>query len=266
MKHTPLISLALVLAAGAASATTANYSDFTSTAGLTLNGDAAQAGNALRLVPNLMTQAGSTFLTTAVPLTAATGFSTAFKFNVNTNAGDPTDGFAFLLQADSMGASALGAAGQGLGYVGLAPSVAVVFRGRNPNLIGVITGGIDPADLAVPFQPAGFYTSTEGAFYNQDEFAWIDYDPGTTQLSVFLSTTNTKPGSAVMTTTVDVFDTLGAQAFVGFSAGNGGATGNQDILSWSFTSAVPEPTTAGMLLLGIAALGWMRRRGPASAA
>ncbi len=261
MRISLLAPFLLVVSVAPAAAITANYTDFSSVAGLTLNGNAAQAGNVLRLVPNIDTQAGTAFLTSAVSFDASTGFSTSFKFNVATAAGDPTDGFSFMLQNDAAGASALGAAGQGLGYVGLAPSVAVVFRGRNPNLIGVITGGVDPANLPVAFQPAGYYTGTEAAFYNQDEYVWIDYNAGTTQLRVYLAPSAVKPLSAIMTTNVNVFGIVGSQAYVGFGAGNGGAYGNQDVLSWSFTTApVPEPATAGMLALGVLSLALLRRR------
>jgi MYXO-CTERM domain-containing protein len=259
MKSTWILALTLTLAQGTAFATSANYSDFSDTTGLTIDGDAAQAGTVLRLVPNSDTMAGTAFLTSAVSFDASTGFTTAFKFNVATDVGNPTDGFAFLLQNDAAGNAAVGGAGQGLGYVGLTPSVAVVFRGRNPNLIGVITGGVDPADLATAFQPAGFYTGPEGKFYNKDEYAWIDYTPGT--LKVYLSDSAVKPGTAIMTAPVNVFATLGTQAFVGFSAGNGGAFGTQDIQSWSFATApVPEPATAAMWILGLAALPLLRRR------
>lgn len=259
MKSIWMWALTLTLAQGTAYATSANYADFSSTAGLTLNGDAAQAGSVLRLVPNDGDKAGTAFLSSAVSFDATTGFSTAFKFNVATDTGNPTDGFTFLLHSDAAGDTALGAGGQGLGYVGLSPSVAVVFRGRNPNLIGVITGGVDPDSLPTPFQPAGYYTGVEGEFYNQDEYAWIDYTPGT--LKVYLSATATKPGAALMTASVDIFGTLGSQAYVGFSAGNGGAFGTQDIQSWSFATApVPEPATVAMWALGLAVLPLLRRR------
>ena len=79
-------------------------------------------------------------------------------------------------------------------------------------------------------------------------------------LSVYLSTSSTKPGTAIMSTTVDIYGTLGSQAYVGFSAGNGGAYGSQDILNWSFTSPVPEPETYAMLLAGLGLVGGQIRR------
>lgn len=250
------VAQASTMSVGPASATTFNYTNFYSIAGLTTNGDAAQSGNVLRLVPSVGNQSGTAFRTVPISLNNATGFSTAFEFNVTTDSGNPTDGFTFLLQNVGAGANALGAGGQGLGYVGLSPSVAVVFRGRDPNLIGVITGGVDPANLPTPFKPAGFYSGTQGEFYNKNEFAWIDYNPSTKNLSVYLSTSTTKPGTAIMSTTVDIFGTLGSQAYVGYSAGNGGAFGSQDILNWSFTSAVPEPDTYALMALGVGLVGW----------
>ncbi len=262
-----LIPLALVAFTEQAAADTFSYTDFSSTLGLQLNGNAAQAGSALRLVPSVDSQSGTAFRSTAVALDATTSFSTAFKFNVSI---DPlsdlgvTDGFTFLLQNSGDGATALGDGGDGLGYTGITPSVAVVFRGRDPNFIGVITGGVNPNALPTPFKPAGYYTGSEAEFYDKDQYAWIDYNSGTHLLSVFLADDATKPGSAIMSTNVNLFSELGNQAFVGFSAGNGGAFGNQDILSWSFTSEatpVPLPASAWLLLTGLAGLVVVSRRG-----
>jgi len=63
---------------GGAEAVDFAYSDFSSTAGLQLNGNAAQAGTALRLVPATFGQAGSAFLTTPVNPNAT--FESQFQF------------------------------------------------------------------------------------------------------------------------------------------------------------------------------------------
>ena len=261
----PLLALLVSgWSAGQVSASTFTYGDFSNMAGLTTNGAAAQAGNVLRLVPSSDTQTGTAYLTTSVPLNSATGFSTAFEFLVTTDPSSAlgvTDGFTFLLQNDTNGVGALGAGGEGLGYVGISPSVAVAFRGRDPNFIGVITGGVDPATLPIPFQPPGFATLTEGAFYDRNQFAWIDYDPSTTLLSVYLGDTSVKPGIPVMSTTVDIFGTLGSNAYIGFSAGNGGAFGSQDILNWTFASTtVPTPGAVSVMAIGLITIGMAHRR------
>jgi hypothetical protein len=54
------------VAATTASATTLLYTDFSSVAGLQLNGNAAQAGNVLRVTPATYGQSGSAFSTSAV--------------------------------------------------------------------------------------------------------------------------------------------------------------------------------------------------------
>jgi hypothetical protein len=245
--------LIAALSAGIATAGSFSYVDFSSVSGLTLNPPAAQVGNVLRVAPDILSEAGTAYYTTPIALDGSTAFSTAFEFLITTPVGDPTDGFTFLLQNQDV--TAVGGAGQGSGYVGLSPSVAVLFRGRGPAFIGVVVNGVDP----LPGAPAGATTHTEGDFYNQNEFAWIDYDPSTLLLSVYLSPTSTKPGTADMSTTVDVFGTLGSQAFVGFSAGTGAASGNNDILNWSFTTDTPEPGTAGIYAFGLAGLGLLRR-------
>lgn len=243
------------LSAGLAAAGTITYGDFSSMAGLTINSDASQAGSVLQLVPFLTGQAGSAYLTTPIALDGSTGFSTSFEFDVTTDISDPTDGFTFLLQNE--GVNEVGAGGQGSGYVGIDPSVAVLFRGRGPSFIGAVINGVDP----LPGSPRNATSFTEGAFYNQDEFAWIDYDPSTEILNVYLSATDVEPALPVMSTTVDISGTLGSQAYVGFSAGTGEAYGTNDILNWTFSSQedVPEPATAGFFALGLGALGLLRR-------
>jgi Legume lectin domain len=248
------------LSTGLAAAASFTYNDFSSVAGLSLNGTAAQVGNVLHVVPNTPSLAGDAFNTSAVPLDGLTAFHTMFEFNVTTDTGNPTDGFSFILQNDGAGAGALGGGGQGSGYVNLSPSVAVLFRGRAPSFIGVILNGVDPLP-GIPPIPPEFAQFNEGDFYNQNEFAWIDYDPVAQALNVYLSTTPDRPASPVLTSTVDLFGTVGSQAFVGFGAGTGGASGDNDILSWDFQSVeAPEPGAGVLVMAGVVGLIAFRRR------
>lgn len=122
MKISPFVTLTFLLSAGQATATSVNYTNFSSTAGLTLNGGAAQAGAVLRVVPSADTQSGTAFLTAPISFSSTTGFSNAFEFIVTTASVDPTDGFTFLLQNDAAGAGALGAGGQGMGMSASLPA------------------------------------------------------------------------------------------------------------------------------------------------
>ncbi|MBS1135895.1 MAG: Legume lectin, beta domain:Protein of unknown function, partial [Burkholderiaceae bacterium] len=57
-----------------------NYPDFSDTTGLTINGNAAQVGNVLRVTRDTFSQAGSAFSTNTVALTSGAAFSTYFRF------------------------------------------------------------------------------------------------------------------------------------------------------------------------------------------
>lgn len=249
------------LSVGCAAAATINYSTFTDpVTTLKLNGDATIVDGAIQLVPGDKTKSGSAFEGAAIDFDASTGFSTMFKFHVTTQFDDPTDGFAFVIQNSVNGNEALGDGGQGNGFVNISPSVAVMFRDRNPSFIGAVVNGVDTLPAGPP-QATHFTNDQQSAFYNHDEYVWIDYDPSLLLLSVYMDTSGTKPDSPIMhTSTINLYNVLSAngnlspQAWVGFSAGNGDGFGTQDILSWSFNSSevvTPEPGTAGLYLLGL---------------
>ena len=54
---------------------------------------------------------------------------------------------------------------------------------------------------------------------------------------------------------------LAGSFYAGFSGSTGGSTDSVSILDWTFaTNDVPEPMTAGLFGIGVAALGFMRSR------
>jgi hypothetical protein len=259
-----------------ASAVTILFDDFSSTAGLTLNGNAAQAGNVLRVTPEAFNQSGSVFSSTAIPLTNANSFSTFFQFRISTPTfgigdgdGIGADGIVFVVLTV---ANNVGGAGGGIGYSGIPNSVGVEFDTFNNGLglndpdgnhVGIDLGGNFGPFPAVPFATR----FNNGAIWN----AWVDYNGASHQLDVRVGASATRPAAPFTSANVDLSTVLGSpNAFVGFTSGTGAGVGNHDILHWEFRDtfspidggggpgAVPEPGT--LLLLAGAALGLAVRR------
>ena len=109
-----------------------------------LNGGAASYGRGLILTDGNNGEGRSAFCNTQVDV--ASGFSTSFVyqtsqsspyvFTPNANVlGDQADGFTFTLQ--NAGNTAVGGGGGGLGYTGIAPSVALATNIYHGNTIGI---------------------------------------------------------------------------------------------------------------------------------
>jgi Legume lectin domain len=244
----------------AAAAVSVVFSDFSTSAGLQLNGNAAAGagvGNVLRLVPATTNQSGSAFSTVQVN---ASDFSTVFQFRLSDRGGIAdgsgqvgADGFTFTLQTV---ANTAGGSGGGLGYEGLSPSVAVEFDtfantgapifDPSSNHLGIDINGsvvsVQTVDVAPDFDDGNRWT------------AWIDYSNATKTLEVRVSETALRPTLPTLSRNIDIFGILNQNtAFVGFTAGTGGAFENHDILNWQYNDtfspitlppgAVPEPST-----------------------
>jgi glucose/arabinose dehydrogenase len=218
------------------------FPNFANTTDLSLNGNATQSGNNLRLTPDTDTQAGSAFLKKPLAIDGNTSFSTQFQFQLSGTQGtNGADGFTFILQNN--GSKEIGPSGGDLGYAGIGKSIAIEFDtyrngydANNNNISILRDGNIETplATVAAPFDLNG------GGRLN----AWIDYDGATNNLRVYLGNTTTKPGTATLTANIDLAAVLGSQAFLGFSAGTGGLSNAQDIQNWLFSSnssLLPEP-------------------------
>ena len=204
---------------------------------LTTNGygdTAPFVGPVLRLTDGNSNETRSVWFNTAQDIAR---FSTEFTFRFS-NA--TADGFTFTLQR--VGSKALGGTGGNFGYRGLPTSAAIKFD-LFPNLstTGLYLNGAAPDDNtiatakssgAIDVTPAGLN------FHDGDVFRAVLVYNGATLAETIIDL-NTR-ASFTHSYTIDLASVLGGTAaYVGFTAGAGGLSSKQDILSWSFTSGTP---------------------------
>jgi Bacterial lectin len=270
-----IAALMLTTAAIPILAQSPNFSDFTSNANLSLNGNAAApvnngTTNVLRLTPALVGQRGSAWFNIQQPV--AGGFTTTFQFQLTQGSVPPADGIAFVIQNSSL--SALGQGGGSIGYAdggsacgdisppcgGIPNSLAVEFDtfnnagvtdDPNANHIAVQSCGVS-AGVPQPNSPAhgtndlGFPVCLIGSVANPIPImsngdvhtVIIDYTPSCGSECPGTLTVNLDTIN-VLTASVTIENELnlnpGGNAWVGFTGATGAAFENHDILSWTFT-------------------------------
>jgi hypothetical protein len=235
------------------SASSFNFSDFSSTTGLQLNRDATGVNNALRLTPSLDWKTGTAWFTAKQPV--ANGFETTFTFQITDLAGindfcvtgnTGGDGIAFVVHDADSGTSTVAEGGGGIGYHGIPKSIAVEFdtfcnqndvgdtndnhvsihsQGQNPNNVGEFASIGDAQSVAVDMSNGQVHT------------AKIVYAPNT--MKVFID------GQLVVSAPVNLATRLSlddGKAYLGFTSSTGAARENHDIKSWSFSTTNTPPT------------------------
>jgi len=287
-----LFVLVLGLCTSSAYATLVTYNDFSTTAGLTLVGSAGTAltgdGTVLRVTPASGGHSGAAYSTSAITLGSSATFSTTFQFRFTNPGGwDPADGITFVLAASPTG---LGGAGVGIGYAGVPNSVAIEFDtynnagyslgnndGNSSNHVSVDTNG-NLTDTAItnvygngscgfnPGTPTQNPYTSAGCMSNGDLWTVsIGYN-GTNLVTSLFDPAEGSTFTAINNLPIDIGSILGTnQAYVGFTSGTGAGWENHDIIDWQFAnttqlSAVPEPVSLALFALGLAGLGFVRRK------
>jgi len=208
----------------------------------------AQGAKVLRLT-NGYNQSSSAFLNAPLPLAANGAFSTSFAFQLSSPQGMGDldgaggDGITFTIQGLSSSALGSGGGGSGLGYFGVASSVAVEFDTFNSggqdngdgNHVGIdLNGNLTSVAVKHVFLNADGSSNTVRMNDGGIWYAWVDYD-GTT-MEVRISQTNSKPAAAYLSYPLNLINVIGTQnVYVGFTGATGAAMNVQDILSWQFT-------------------------------
>lgn len=248
------------------------YNDFSTAAGVQLNGSAALATNVnahvLRITPATLDQVGTAWYATALPL--AKGFSTTFQFQIGNTTSFNGDGFAFVIQNGSfcngtagntanMGpgfpggpCGAQSGEGGSLGYNTLTKSIAIEFDTFQNAGFGDVSSdevAIQSCGAAANtpdhtgdcgLQQADLSTFNISLADGNVHTATISYDPGgvcgefSCNLFVWID------GQQIFAIGYEISSLVldaNSDAFVGFTGATGAAGGgndNQDILSWTF--------------------------------
>jgi hypothetical protein len=226
-------------------------------------------GGNLRLTTNATNQAAAAWYD--VKQNVANGFTTTFRFQVSGGVAIPfatpsdtgADGVAFVIQNNNT--SALGNNGSGIGYSGIANSLAVeadTFWNTNISILGnpIASTNGDPDGNHVSIQSNGMLANSDNitasraialsaVLPNMSDGAphtvRVTYTPGL--MSVYVDDLTTPK----LTNVVDLATLLSlsnGQAFVGLTSATGQAAENHDVLDWSFTQA-PEPSGLAALAL-----------------
>jgi hypothetical protein len=201
-----------------------------------LNGSTDLDDSRLQVTNGALNEAGSAWYYQPVNVQS---FTTQFSFQLSNPAGN---GVTFAIQGNN--SAALGNAGAGLGYQGIANSVAIKFDfsttvGNGTDSTGLYENGTVPTIPAIDLSSTGINLAND--------------DPMTVQLAyngtiLSMIITDQVTGAAYSTSwTVNIPSIVGGNtAYVGFTGGTGSGSSSQKILNWVYTlgsSALPVSTS-----------------------
>ena len=191
----------------------------------------ALANDCYRLTNEINTQTGAVWYADQLNLNEP--FAIEFQMNLGDIDGNGADGICFILQ--TVGTSAIGQSGGGLGFLGFAPAFGVEFdTWQNGEYgdpffdhIAMVSDGdvshVSANSITAPVQASATSANIEDGL---DHVARITWDPETTVVEVYFDC------ELRQTATVDLIADLfnnEAQVFWGFTASTGGAFNNHTV-------------------------------------
>lgn len=265
MRLMPIVLLSLLFASTAL-AQSFNYTDFSTTTGLTLNGMATQAGTALSVAPAGLRNGGSAYF--ATPVAVDQGFDTTFTFQISNVSGVGGSGLAFVIHNDPRADMHLGDPAWAMGYAEFAgnPGAAVteslvleldMFQDGNKmdpssSHLSLHTNG-SLANNAEETYSLGFYNTPTDMSDGLVHSVRIVYIPGTLEIYydnsaspvISVPYSFSTGGTWTNGTSVGGINLFAGQfAYVGFSASMPNTTAqlqDHNVLSWSFASSMAIP-------------------------
>lgn len=191
-----------------------NYANFASTAGLSLVSTYGVVSNLLYLTNAVNNDVGNVFYSTALRYNR--NFSFEWNFECSAGSTPPADGF--TLQWTTVN-NINGSVGGGCGYISSAIQAFLFQTYTNNQLV---------------WYKSNVLTQTlTGQNFYRNLYYWADYNHSASTMSIYFSTTSTKPASANLTCTGFVFDST--NYYIGFGAATGGANQNHILRSMKLT-------------------------------
>jgi len=214
--------------------TTINFANgFATTAGLTLNGNAAASDDSrLQLTDGGLNEASSVFWNTPINIQA---FTSVFNFQLSEA---QANGFTFTIQ--NVGPTALGGDSAGLGYQNIQRSIAIKFNFYNyqnegSDSTGFYTDGEPPLTPTVDISSSGIQLNSDDGIT-----ATVTYDGTTLTLNLLDGVTGDKFSYSAPENIPQIVG--GNTAYVGFTGGSGGLSASQKISSWTYTTQALPPS------------------------
>ena len=228
--------------------------DFKNSTDIIINSSAKLKGTTIRLVPSSPNLAGSIF--NKQPITISNGFDSEFSFRFTNGYNDVADGspagadgIAFVIQATNPGY--YGKTGGGIGYSGIANSIAVEFDDyKDDNDLGdpdgrhvaVFSNGKE-ANSSDHRSSALLACTSKIPLLKADStlyYGKIEYLSKEKKLNIYLDTTANYKIPVLVVDSLSLTKLLnligGDRAFVGFTSATGASYQNTDLISWSFCS------------------------------